>query len=335
MDLDASARAHRALLRRRAVRTGADLLHLSLLYGPGALSLRSVASHAGLTGLANLCDVSLLERLCNANDFLEDVLRHLLAARLGTPAAGEMRLSLVDGSTVSAPGSKGTDWRLHARYEPARGAFTDLVVTPASTAEALCRVVVRPGDVLLCDRGYARMRNFTFAQDHAADFITRIGWRSLKLFDPAGQAFDLVAALPASGEPVVEHQIRIGKGRTAVQARLILARKPGCATTRQQRKVLRRASRRGNTPDARTLQAAGFMMLVTSLPAKRASAAQVLALYRMRWQIELAFKRLKSLGQFAELRASNPKLARSWLLSHLIAAVLIETSLGEDLDSPP
>ena len=129
--------------------------------------------------------------------------------------------------------------------------------------------------------------------------------------------------------------MRIGGGKTAVPARLILARKPADATTRQQRKVQRRASRRGSTTDQRTLQAAGYMMLVTSLAAERANAEQVLALYRMRWQIELAFKRLKSLGGFAALRACDPKLARAWLLAHLIAAVLIETSLGEDLDTPP
>ncbi len=49
----------------------------------------------------------------------------------------------------------------------------------------------------------------------------------------------------------------------------------------------------------------------------------------------MAFKRLKSLGGFAELRARDPKLARSWLLAHLIAAVLIGPLLGEALDSPP
>ena len=48
-----------------------------------------------------------------------------------------------------------------------------------------------------------------------------------------------------------------------------------------------------------------------------------------------AFKRLKSLGGFAALRARDPRLARSWLLAHLIAAVLIEASLGEALDFPP
>ena len=55
----------------------------------------------------------------------------------------------------------------------------------------------------------------------------------------------------------------------------------------------------------------------------------------MRWQIELAFKRLKSLGGFDAVRASDPRLVKTWLLAHLIAAVLVETSLSEELDSPP
>jgi IS4 transposase len=76
-------------------------------------------------------------------------------------------------------------------------------------------------------------------------------------------------------------------------------------------------------------------MLLTSLPPTRATADEVVRLYRMRWQIELAFKRLKSIGGIAALPASDPRLARSWLLAHLIAAVLIETSLGEDLAFPP
>ena len=336
VDLDASARVHRALIRRRGLRSAADLLHLALLYGPGGMSLRAAASYATETGIANLCDVSLLARLRNAPGYLDDVLNHLLADRLGTaPVDGPLRLSLVDGSTVSVPGSNGSDWRLHARYEPARGGFTDLALTPAHTAEALNCVAVRAGDVLLCDRGYARVRNFAHARENGADFITRIGWRSLQLYDLSGRSFNLLAALPVAGEPVVQHQVRIGSGKAAVQARLILARKPDDATVRQQQKVQRRASRKGHKTDPRTLQAAGFMMLLTSLPDARASAEQVLALYRMRWQVELAFKRLKSLSRFAELRAEDPKLARAWLLAHLIAAVLIETSLGDDLDAPP
>jgi hypothetical protein len=303
-----------------------------LLYGPGGLSLRSAASYATEAGIADLCDVSLFDRLRNAGAFLGEVLAHLLAHRRGeAPTDGRLRLSLVDGSTVSVTGS---DWRLHARYEPARGGFTDLVVTEAGTAEALCCVAVRPGDVLVQDRGYARLRNFTHASSRGADFITRIGWRSVNLFHPSGARFDPIAALSSDAPALMQHAVRIGAGGNAVTARLIIARKPPEATARQHRKLRRKASRKGHKTDPRTVLAAGFLMLLTSLPETRASAEGV-RLYRLRWQVELAFKRLKSLGGFDTLQASDPRLARSWLLAHLIAAVLIEASLGEALDAPP
>ena len=127
----------------------------------------------------------------------------------------------------------------------------------------------------------------------------------------------------------------IGAAQARVEARLIIARKPPDAAERQQARLRRRASRKGHKTDPRSVRTASFMMLLTSLTTERATAQEVVRLYRMRWQIELAFKRLKSLGGFAELRASDPRLARSWLLAHLIAAVLIEASLGEALDSPP
>lgn len=334
IDLDNSARSHRALIRKRAVRSASDLLHLALLYGPGGLSLRGTVSVATEAGIAELCDVSLLDRLRNSGDYLADVLDHLLAHRRGgTPTEG--RLNLVDGSTVSVPGSDRSDWRLHARYEPARGGFTDLVITEAKTAEALCCVAVRPGDVLVKDRGYARLRNFVHAQTNGAHFITRIGWQSVKLYDASGARFDLFAALPETGPAVVEHGVRIGGGPDSVAARLIIARKPPDAIERQMKRLNRKASKAGQVTDPRTRHAAGFMMLVTSVSAEDATADEIVRLYRMRWQIELAFKRMKSLGRFDELRADDPRLARTWLLAHLIAVVLIEASLGEDLDSPP
>lgn len=336
MDLDASALHHRALIRRRAVRSAADLLHLALLYGPGELSLRGIASHATEAGIAELCDVSLLERLQNSGDFLADILNHLLAHRRdGAPVEGRLQLALVDGSTVSVPGSDRSDWRLHARYEPAHGCFTDLVLTEARTAEALCCVAVRPGDVLVQDRGYARLSNFVHARATGAHFITRIGWQSVKLYDASGARFDLLAALPDTGSAVVEYRVRIGGGPCAVAARLIIARKPPDTLEGQTKRLARRASKTGRTTDPRTLRTAGFMMLVTSVPAEDAAADEIVRLYRMRWQIELAFKRMKSLGRFAVLRADDPRLARAWLLAHLIAVALIEASLSEDLDSPP
>lgn len=84
-----------------------------------------------------------------------------------------------------------------------------------------------------------------------------------------------------------------------------------------------------------TLASARFLMVLTSLPADKANAAGVLAAYRFRWQVELAFKRLKSGLGIDRLVARDPAMGRSWLLSHLILALLIEDGASEVLDSPP
>jgi IS4 transposase len=75
-------------------------------------------------------------------------------------------------------------------------------------------------------------------------------------------------------------------------------------------------------------------MLVTSLPAE-VPASDVLQAYRLRWQVELAFKRLKSLLGLGRLPAKNGALARSWLLAHLIMALLIEDTSRPLLEFPP
>uniref|UniRef100_UPI0039A68DDF transposase n=1 Tax=Rhodospirillum sp. A1_3_36 TaxID=3391666 RepID=UPI0039A68DDF len=63
---------------------------------------------------------------------------------------------------------------------------------------------------------------------------------------------------------------------------------------------------------------------------------QIASLYRLRWKIELAFKRLKSLLGIDELPAKDPDLARSWLSAKLLTALLIDTdtcNLSETLPS--
>lgn len=336
VDLDTSAREHGALVRRRGVRSAADLLQLALLYGPGGMSLRSTASFAVEAGIADVCDVSLLDRLRNSGDWLSFILNELLARKRDRPiASGGLRLTLVDGSTVSSPGSSGSDWRLHARYEPAIGAFTDMTVTPAKQAEALNRVAVLPGDLIVHDRGYGRARHIAHAVDNGAQFISRIAWSGLKLLDAQGDPFDLIAALPEEGAPIAQARVMIVYNKKRIAARLIMARKPPGAHEHESKRRLRKAKKNGQVVKATTLKAAGFMICVTSLSEDEASSEEVIELYRMRWQIELAFKRLKSLGGFDELRASDPRLVKSWMLAHLIAAVLIETAIGDDLDSPP
>ena len=141
VDLEATAREFKARQRKRKIQTADALLRLALMWGPGRQSFREAAALAGDAGIAELSDKAVEGRLSKMGDWLAHILAMMLADRLGEAgqAGGDApELSLVDGSVICAPG-KGQDWRLHARYDPGRGRFADLVLTTTREAEAVGR----------------------------------------------------------------------------------------------------------------------------------------------------------------------------------------------------
>jgi len=334
VDLEATARRFKALQRRRKIQTAEALLRLALMWGPGRQSFREAAALAGDAGIADLSDKAVEGRLRKMGDWLAHILAALLADRLGQPgqAGGdELELSLVDGSVICAPG-KAQDWRLHARYDPGRGRFADLVLTTTREAEAAGRTRICPGRVLIMDRGYARVRNFKAVLAGGGDFITRISWGSVKLYDAEGARVDLTALLAETTET---REVPVWIKGIACAPRLVIQPLPAEAAERQRTRRLRKANKNSRKINPRTLQAAGFLMLLTSLAADAQPAERVTTLYRDRWQVEIGFKRLKTLGRLDELPSADPVLARTWLLAHLIAAVLTDDLANEIVGFPP
>jgi hypothetical protein len=348
IDLDSSALATRALVRRREIRSGEMLLRLALAYGPGGLSLRGAAAWAGLSGLAEMSDTAVMKRVRNASEWLGQVAGALLhrrgAARTAAAFLPDRQLRITDGSVITQPGSRGTDWRLHASYDPVSSRFTDLDLTDAHGAESLTRAGLKPGDVALGDRNYAKPAALKSVLDQGADFVVRVGWSSLRLLQADGTPLvweTLFGGLQPGG--AIEQRVQVAysgnpgkRGQIWFEARLIVRRASVEAAEQGRRRVRRGHSKRRSHAELQpiTVQSAGFLMLLTSLPAA-VSLDEVLAAYRVRWQVELAFKRLKSQLGLDRLPAKSRTLARSWLLAHLILALLIDDLTQEVLDSPP
>jgi len=117
--------------------------------------------------------------------------------------------------------------------------------------------------------------------------------------------------------------------------RLIVQRKTPEATEATRVALRRAASNKGKTLDPRSLIAAEFMILGTSLPVEAYPATEILAVYRLRWQIELAFKRLKSLLHIDRLPTHTERASQTWLYAHLILALLCDDLSQDFLDSSP
>ena len=227
-------------------------------------------------------------------------------------------------------------------FDLGRGGFSHLEVTDKHGAEAVDRGAPLPGEVRIGDRNYAGakgLRRFREQSNEQADFIARLRWNGLRLCKPDGKPFDLIkhlATLPNDTQPhEVSVQAVVARFQPTLPLRLIIRRKPPEAAAAACKTLRRSASRKQKTLDPRSLIAAEFIILATSLPVEGYPAEEVLAVYRLRWQIELAFKRLKSLLHIDRLPTRTPQASRSWLYAHLILALLCDDLSQEFLESSP
>ena len=289
-DLKATAQLRGAFTRARAIKTPETLLRLALAYGGLGMSLREVCTWAEAGDIAKLSDPSLLERLCNAAPWLGDIVAALIAEQAKMPAAGwaGYRLRALDGTAICEPGARGITWRLHVGYDLATGQVDQLELTDAHGAEKLQRLTYRSGDIVLGDRGYAKPRDLRPVMDAGADFIVRTGWNALRLLQANGDPFDLFAALAAQSDQEGEFQVRIHEGTQVaptepLMLRLVIRRKDPEQARAEQERLLKNARKSGKQPDPRSLEAAEYILLLTSLPAKAFPPAEILTLYRFRW----------------------------------------------------
>jgi Transposase DDE domain len=344
VDLDVLAVQTKAIERKRKIGDGASLLRMALARGPGGLSLSQTAAWASMLGMARLSDPAVKFRLDKAGDFLAAIVEHALAGKTDGPAVlwpGRV-LRVADGSHVNQPASKGTDWHIHGVLDLSRGGFSHLALTDNHVAESIGHGAPLAGEVRICDRNYARagkLQRFRAQSGDQADFIVRMSWRAFRLTRSDGEIFDLITHLRRLPDDHAPHEVAVwaatDRGQPPLPLRLIILRRPKQATEATRRHLIGQAPRKQKKLDPRSLVAAEFLILATSLPAEPYPADGVLAAYRLRWQIELAFKRLKSLLHIDRLPTHTPAASRSWLLAHLSLALLCDDLSQEFLESSP
>ena len=337
--LIAGARATKAFERPRGVSSAIDLLRLILAYCLGARGLRSTAAWAAATGLADVSNVALLKRLRRSGDWLAMLVGQVLGAAV--PAAGKGRLiRIVDGTAVAKAGAaagRGNHlWRIHSAFDLPSERFGCFALTDEREGERLDRIPVIKGEIRLADRAYLKPERMAAVLEAGADVVVRAGWRSARWRKEDGTAFDLIAALDeAAGTGLIDQPIWLGrKSGEPLALRLVALKKPAQAAAAARRKARREAQRERYQVSRATLAAADWVILITSLTPEQCPTQDVLALYRLRWRIELGFKRLKSVVGLRRPPGTDARSARPYLLAHLLLILLLEPLSKEFEDSP-
>jgi len=322
-----SAKATKAFRRVRYTREPAELLRLLLFHAVNGSGLRETVAQAKAAGLASMSQVGLYKRLQTSGPWLEWIAAHLATVLLDRPrAAGSRRVRAVDSTTIQGPASKGTDWRLHYTIELTTLGCDWHELTDSKGAELLERTAVKKGDILLADRNYLRPIGVRAVVQSGGDLVVRLRWTHSRMDDAAGNRFKALTharrlRVGGVGDWAVSLPV---PGHDSIEGRVVATRLPAPVAAKSERRAAASSKKKGQKVDPRTLEAAHFVLLFTTLPSSTMKAADVLELYRCRWQIELVFKRLKQLLKLGQLPHKKPAVARSWIAAKVVIALILE-----------
>jgi hypothetical protein len=233
----------------------------------------------------------------------------------------------VDSTTVQGPASKGTEWRVHYALDLTTLTCDWYELTDAHGGELLERTPMQKGDVLLGDRNYLRPAAVRAALKAEAHVLLRLRWTHSPMRDAGGREFHALShATRLKVGQVGEWPVTlVDPAGTPIEGRVVATKLPAPVAAKAERRAAKTATKKGKVPDPRSLQAAHFVMVFTTLSTEILAPADVLELYRFRWQIELAFKRLKQLLKLGRLPHKDARAAQTWILAKLVIALLLET----------
>jgi hypothetical protein len=281
-----------------------------------------------------LTDHSVAERLRACGPWVKALLRRMLPP---APVAGlpeGKRFLAIEGSTVQAPGATGTDPRLPLCLELVSLELVEVLVTDVHRGETLKHCALGPGAVAVADRGYAHPQGLSVAVQQGADLLVRLKPFSGVLCTPTGQPLALSRALKRQRTATIRTLpvlIRSACGRHEVRGWRHAYRLSAEHANRARQKCRQRHKK--GAPQAETLWLAGWGVVFTTLTPAGLSAQTILAVYRCRWQIEIAIKRWTSGLAVDAVRAkAHSPLAEVWRQGKLVYALMLERRRRRTLD---
>ncbi len=305
------------------------LLRVLLIHLGCGHSLRETVVRARQAGLADISDVALLKRLRKSKDWLYAMCKELFQEHgVSTSMEASLKMRAFDATIVSEPGQTGSQWRIHYSVTLPSFACDFFKLTPTKgqgTGESFKQFPIQSGDYILADRGYSTKSGVKYVSDAGGYVTLRVNTGVLHFERKTNAPFDLLTAVETItnlGE-VGQWEVQV-PGKSPVSGRICVLRKTEEAAQKAQKTILQNAKRTGKKPRDETLRFARYVILFTTFPNHLFSASEVLEWYRLRWQVELVFKRFKSLAQFGHLPKNDDDSSKAWLYGKLFVALLTE-----------
>jgi hypothetical protein len=329
------AKETRALNRKlRNFKDEEAILSMFFLHFARGYSLRETVTRAKISGIADVSDVALLKRLRCSEEWLKALCISLLRERgaLVEKATEQSAicLRLVDGTIVKEPGKTGRQWRIHysLRLSDLRCDYFKLTeVEGPNNGESFKQFAVKKEDCIVGDRGYSTLQGIEYLRQKGAYSLVRINSSALHFYGQDEDNFNVLAAVSELKQAyaIGEWGVKLKNDQgDFFEGRLCVVRKSQQSEEVAIKKIIKEAKKRQRMVKPATLEYAKYVIIFTTLPIEPFSLKRVLEWYRLRWQIELAFKRLKSLLCLGHLPKYDEQSSRAWLYGKLLVGLMVE-----------
>ncbi len=336
------ASATGALKGLRKDKTAENYIRTLLIHLACGYSLRETAARAQLSGLADISNVALLGRLRKAKDWLHYMCSALFEERgVALDLQSEFQVRLFDATIVKEPGKTGSLWRIHYSVRLPSLSCDFFKLTPTKgrgSGESFFHFSIKKGDYIIADRGYSKATGIHHIAARKAYVLVRVNTGTLRVLDLDGGRFPLlenVGEIKKAGTVSSWRVLIPGRNNAVVEGRICAIRKTEEAIKIAQQKLRRNANKKGHVFKAATLEYAKYVIVFTTFPEESFSDFEILEWYRSRWQVELIFKRFKSIAQLGHLPKHGGDSSIAWLYGKLFVALLTEKLIQHAVSISP
>ena len=336
-----AAKTEKALLRSRHISTPEELLRLNFLYQTSGDSYGLTSALTQISeNQTGLNKTAVQKRITNSGEWLKWILEHICREEgyLNEKPEWleEYRVLLADASNYSKPGSNRSDFRFHCMTELFTLNMEEFYFTEASEGEKILRYEkIHEKDIVIADRAYGTIKGMEYIKGKKAEFLFRLRAKAFNLYTSDGEVFNLTEHLQKNYEvgKLIDLQLfyKVKKSYHPVRICGIGKSEEDIEKSHRHIKKSNSHKKRGKISDLQKIYSK-YVLVATSL-SDDIQTDRILELYRMRWQIELVFKRLKSIfgGEFC---AKKKEAVEAWFYGKLLLATVCEILAKRSRFSP-
>lgn len=327
----------KAIERKRTVQTPEELLVMCLYYIYGS-SLMETSQLAKMNGTGKMSDVAFMKRFIKSSGWFQWITKNIKPGYMchyqKPGILQEYNVTAIDASDVYTKGAVKQAWHLHYALDLFSLNCQQYKITDEKTGETLKNFKIRKNDLILADRAYATITGMEYCLENDGDFILRIRNKAFHLYHAQGRQVlltDWLEILDGGASCAMFYYRDSQKNYKPV--RICALPKTEEEIKKEEKRLKRKESRKQIKISDDTKFSHRYMFVATSLP-ETFTAEDILCIYRLRWQVEMVFKRYKSILGAGSVPVKTKDATEAWINGKRMLALLIEKFIGSVDFSP-